>query len=83
MPPLPGQYGGTGKTVDWTALRSHYDFAAWPPLLLAGGLNPENIADAICTVQPWGVDVASGVESSPGVKDPERVRSFIAHARMS
>ncbi len=79
----PGQYGGTGQTIDWTALRSHYDFTALPPLLLAGGLKPENIADAIRTVQPWGVDVASGVESSPGVKDPERVRSFIADARMS
>ncbi len=77
----PGQYGGTGKTVDWVALRSQYDFAAWPPLLLAGGLKPENVADAIRTVQPWGVDVASGVESSPGVKDPDRVRTFIAAGR--
>ncbi len=77
----PGQYGGTGKTVDWTALQSHYDFQAWPPLLLAGGLKPDNVAAAIQTVQPWGVDVASGVESSPGVKDPERVRAFIANAR--
>lgn len=81
--PAPGQYGGTGQTVDWTALRSHYDFAAWPPLLLAGGLKPENIVEAIRTVQPWGVDVASGVESSPGVKDPARVRDFIANARLS
>lgn len=79
----PGQYGGTGKTVDWAMLRSRYDFAAWPPLLLAGGLKPENVADAIQTVQPWGVDVASGVESSPGVKDPERVQLFITNARLS
>ncbi|MDP1797084.1 MAG: phosphoribosylanthranilate isomerase [Planctomycetaceae bacterium] len=77
----PSQYGGTGKTVDWPALRSHYDTANWPPLLLAGGLKPENIADAIHSVQPWGVDVASGVESSPGVKDPERVQAFITNAR--
>lgn len=77
----PGQYGGTGKTVDWGAVRAHYDFAHWPPLLLAGGLKPENVAEAIHTVQPWGVDVASGVESSPGVKDVEHVRVFIENAR--
>lgn len=75
----PGQYGGTGKTVDWHALRDHYD-ATWPRLILAGGLKPENVADAIHTVQPWGVDVASGVESSPGVKDPDRVRAFVEAA---
>jgi phosphoribosylanthranilate isomerase len=77
----PGQYGGTGQTVDWSALQTHYDFAHWPSLILAGGLKPENVADAIHAVQPWGVDVASGVESSPGVKDPERVRQFVEAAR--
>lgn len=79
----PGQYGGTGQTVDWHALRTQYDFGAWPRLILAGGLKAENVAEAIRTVQPWGVDVASGVESSPGVKDPQRVRSFIEAARKS
>lgn len=79
----PGQYGGTGQTVDWAALRSRYDFQSWPPLLLAGGLKPDNVASAIQTVQPWGVDVASGVESAPGVKDRERVQAFITNARSS
>lgn len=80
---VPGQHGGTGKTVDWDVLRSHYDFQSWPRLILAGGLKPENVADAIHTVQPWGVDVASGVESAPGVKDPERVRDFVNAARQA
>lgn len=76
----PGQYGGTGKTVDWHALREQYD-STWPRLILAGGLKPDNVANAIRTVQPWGVDVASGVESAPGVKDPVRVRTFVDAVR--
>ena len=79
----PGQYGGTGQTVDWSALRAHYDFTTWPRLILAGGLKVENVAEAIRAVQPWGVDVASGVESAPGVKDSQRVRQFIEAARAS
>ena len=74
----PTLYGGTGHTADWSAARplaQHY------PLLLAGGLTPVNVADAITQVRPWGVDVASGVESAPGRKDPAKVRVFIEAAR--
>lgn len=52
------------------------------PVILAGGLSPENVADAIQTIRPYAVDVASGTESSPGIKDPERLRAFIRNARI-
>jgi len=77
---VAGEYGGTGKTVPWDRLREEYR-ADWPRLILAGGLNPENVAHAVQLVQPWGVDTASGVETAPGVKDLARVRQFIAAAR--
>ncbi|GAB4566610.1 MAG: phosphoribosylanthranilate isomerase [Geothermobacteraceae bacterium] len=70
-------YGGSGKRFDWTLLQS---FADRRPVILAGGLTPENVGDAIRTVRPFAVDVSSGVESAPGVKDPEKVRAFIAAA---
>jgi phosphoribosylanthranilate isomerase len=73
-----GMYGGTGKTVDWGRAAG---LAKQCRLLLAGGLTPENVAAAVTTVRPWGVDVASGVESSPGVKDPVKVVSFIRNAK--
>lgn len=67
--------GGTGKVVDWTQLFGQIpDGLAW---LLAGGLTPENVGEAIRICRPWGVDVASGVESSPGVKDPAKVEAFL------
>ncbi len=74
-------YGGTGQTAPWDALKRNYNFSAWPPLILAGGLTPENVADAIRAVGPWGVDVASGVESAPGCKDDTKVLQFIENAR--
>lgn len=72
--------GGTGKPVDWESVRQVREsgaMAGWPPIILAGGLRPENVGQAIAAVKPWAVDVASGVESSPGRKDRDRVRAFI------
>jgi len=72
--------GGTGIAFDWQAARSTI-FSSYSKLIAAGGLNPENVAQAIATLAPWGVDVASGVEAAPGRKDPLRVRDFVARAR--
>lgn len=70
----PGQQGGQGKTFDWS--RIPRDLGR--PILLAGGLNADNVSDAIRTVLPWAVDLASGVESSPGIKDAAKMRAFFA-----
>lgn len=78
---VEGEYGGTGHTAPWDLLADQYDSRGWPNLILAGGLTPENVADAICITRPWGVDVASGVESSRGVKDVNLVAGFIEAAR--
>lgn len=75
-----GEYGGTGHTVAWPELTEHRDQLGEIPLILAGGLVPDNVAEAITTVQPAGVDTASGVESSPGIKDPAKVDAFITAA---
>lgn len=75
---VPGQYGGTGQTAPWQLLAG---FDPGVPLILAGGLTPENVAEAIRMVRPYGVDVASGVESSPGRKDAEKLRRFVAAVR--
>ncbi len=72
------QFGGTGKRVDWDIAA---EIAREFPILLAGGLNPGNVAEAIRIVQPWGVDVSSGVERAPGLKDQEKVREFIRNAK--
>ncbi len=74
----PGQYGGTGRVVDWGAL------AIWKaprPLILAGGLTPDNVATAVRVVAPFAVDVASGVEVTPGRKDRVAMRRFVEHAK--
>jgi phosphoribosylanthranilate isomerase len=70
--------GGTGARADWEVARA---VAASRPAILAGGLSAENVADAIARVSPFGVDVSSGVEAAPGVKDPDRVRRFVEAVR--
>ncbi len=71
-------YGGSGVTFDWS-LVAHV--ARELPIVLAGGLTPENVGDAVRLVRPWAVDVASGVESAPGVKDHEKLRRFMEKAK--
>ncbi len=72
-----GQFGGTGKTFDWRLLPEAFD----RPLILAGGLDVDNVAEGIRQLNPTAVDVSSGVESAPGIKDAEKVQRFINAAR--
>ncbi len=78
---VPGHFGGTGQTAPWHLLRDAAWRSACPPLILAGGLRPENVAEAIRQVVPWGVDTASGVEAPSGRKDPDLVLEFVRRAR--
>ena len=71
----PDRPGGTGKTCDWNAAR---EVSQYGPIILAGGLTPENVARAVREVRPFAVDVASGVESTPGIKDLAKLRAFFA-----
>ncbi|KAL7539720.1 hypothetical protein ACHAXR_009563 [Thalassiosira sp. AJA248-18] len=71
--------GGTGKTFDWTIAESLQNMGL--PVIIAGGLSPDNISEAVGNVRPWGVDVAGGVEASPGVKDIEKVQQFVGGAK--
>ncbi len=80
--PVPGR-GGAGTTFDWRVAREARDRFPTRRLVLAGGLAPDNVATAIQTVQPWAVDVASGVEAAPGVKDPAKLDAFIAAVRLA
>lgn len=76
---VPGERGGTGETSDWEFARAAVSLRR--PLILAGGLHPGNVAEAVRAVRPYGVDVSGGVEAAPGKKDHERIREFIQHAR--
>ena len=72
---VPGMWGGTGERFDWELASAH---PRRPPLVLSGGLNPDNVAEAIAAARPFAVDVASGVEAEPGRKDPDKLRRFFA-----
>jgi phosphoribosylanthranilate isomerase len=78
--PTPGR-GGSGRSFDWSIARAARERDPARRIVLAGGLHPGNVAEAIGAVQPWAVDVASGVEVAPGVKDAGKVAAFIAAAR--
>lgn len=73
--------GGTGQTFDWAAARQSLADLGSKPLIVAGGLNAGNVEGAIAVLQPWGVDVASGVEAEPGRKDRQKLADFIRKAR--
>ncbi|WP_161810435.1 phosphoribosylanthranilate isomerase [Steroidobacter agaridevorans] len=73
-----GPVSGTGETTDWSAAA---ELAARTQLILAGGLKPANVAEAIAIARPFGVDVSSGVEARPGVKDPQKIYDFVRNAR--
>jgi phosphoribosylanthranilate isomerase len=72
-----GEAGGSGMAFDWSLPPA----GLAQPVILAGGLNPDNVADAVRVVRPWAVDVASGIESAPGIKDPHKLAAFIHAVR--
>lgn len=74
---VAGGQGGSGQRFDW----SRIPVGLGRPLVLAGGLAPDNVFDAVCAVRPYAVDVSSGIESAPGVKDAERMRAFVAQVQ--
>ena len=81
--PAPGIYGGTGETFDWTHAQAFIQNNPNIPVLLAGGLTPENAADAITQVQPAALDIASGAELKPGVKDFRKIEQLLAFTQGS
>jgi phosphoribosylanthranilate isomerase len=78
------QPGGTGKRFDWEGVRGMVEMLGLRiPTIVAGGLTPQNVPEALTLLHPWGVDVSSGVESTPGKKDPEKIRAFVAAVRQA
>jgi phosphoribosylanthranilate isomerase len=78
---VPGEYGGTGRTIDWQSVAAARSKLAGLPIVLAGGLTPFNVGEAITTAKPDAVDVASGVESKSGAKDLILIRAFVTAAK--
>ena len=78
----PGVYGGTGETIDWTAARRFVSNHPEKPVILAGGITPENAADAAQTVRPCALDTASGSESAPGIKNFQKVAAMLQSIRL-
>ena len=76
---VPGMPGGTGERFDWGLIPTNLS----RPIVLSGGLTPDNIADAVQRVRPWAVDVSSGVEAAKGIKDVHKIAQFIAKAKAS
>jgi phosphoribosylanthranilate isomerase len=76
-----GRYGGTGIVHDWELSKRVKQVIHPKPLILAGGLNPDNVAEAVRTVEPYAVDVSSGVERQPGIKDHKKIIEFIKNAK--
>ena len=76
----PGEFGGTGRTIDWS-LAAGVVRAVGRPVVLSGGLHPDNVAAAVAAVRPVAVDTASGVESAPGLKDAAKMKAFVAAVR--
>lgn len=72
-----GESGGSGQTFDWSRIPAGIQ----KPFVLAGGLDPDNVFDAIAATRPWGVDVSSGIESAPGIKDGDKMRRFVEEVR--
>lgn len=75
---VPGIHGGTGERFDWAQIPS----SLAKPLILAGGLNADNVTQAMQQVQPWALDISGGVESSPGIKDADKMRKFLYAVQM-
>jgi phosphoribosylanthranilate isomerase len=75
------EFGGTGRLADWSRITRQRKLLGALPLILAGGLTPQNVVAAIAAVRPTGVDVASGVERTPGIKDPALIEKFVTAAR--
>ena len=75
---VPGKAGGTSQTFHWQSIG---EVPGWAPLFIAGGLNPDNVAQAVGILRPYAVDVSSGVESSPGIKDHHKIEVFCAAVR--